>query len=389
MDHMLPPSDGNGRECHLSQLMNNPFLLKTWQAYIQNLEKSSLHGQVDADFHLEFLSKFPFLSDYWLSEATRMFMNRDQEHSLLLFTKARRLGFADIGYWIQYVKHKIETASLEDLWQIFEDARLNIGYSYFGFEFYILYFEFLDSQLQDGLNTNMREMLLRSLIEIPLFSFSSLFELIKKSRSSLAFGMTSFSYLSTPKAASNLSDCYAYMQAHTYELYPFEKDLALTLSEFSGKADSRYIQSWFSLIGYAESTTNARHVENLCQRALWDTSYQLQICEQFFEALLRLGKRRAAVELIKTCCNVNFSTHLLMRYIDFELWSGNFLRASSVITEVLRCNSAGTVPMYEKFLEIESLFQRLPEEGNRTDEFITSVADSSKACFRTKLKQLR
>lgn len=318
-----------------------------------------------------------------------MFMNRDQKHSLLLFTRAQRLGFADIVFWIRYIKHKVSTSSPEELWLIFEEARLNVGFSYFGFEFYTLYFEFLDSQLQNDPNNNMREVLLRSLIEIPLFSFSSLFELIKNFIASPALGKTSTSHSSKPMllTTDSLSQCYAYMQALTYEFYSFEKDLALTSSEYYGKTDSRYIQSWSSLICYAESSTNSRHLENLRQRALWDTSYQIQICEQLFEELLRLGKRRAAVELIKTSCNINFSTHLLMRYIDFEVWSGSLLRASSVITEVLRCNSAGTIPMYEKFLEIESLFQRLPK-GSRADEFLSLIPNSSKTCSRAKLIQL-
>lgn len=334
-----------------------------------------------------FLLKFPYCHNYWINYANWEFKLGRPEMAADIFRSALVELPHSLEIWLNYLQLVLLTNSnVEEIRFIFEAARSKIGYHFHGHEFYDLYLDFL---LTNGLLKNYY-VLLRVVIEIPLYHYAKYFALLmnhledeKKrlgdgdgvdglpdvlryiipAKEGAAFGLKG-PHINQNKMVSKLkkilTDIYITTQYKVYELYQFESKILKSYFDVSFIL-SQELSNWEEYLEFIELKNYPTLYIKICyERCLVVTAMYPKFWIKYCDYFINNGKKieNAKQTLIKgiqfTPMTNNYQ--LKLKLIDLEMFQGNFLRARDIILNNLRISSE-FLPFICKLISIERLLK--------------------------------
>ncbi|KAM9935688.1 hypothetical protein OXX80_004752 [Metschnikowia pulcherrima] len=378
-------------------LLKNPYDFKLWQKLVYSAESQNglinkNSNQVEIEnlrkSYESFLSRYPFLLRYWMSYALWERRLDHNDKAAEIFLRALRFGGYDVTLWVTYLKFKIETLTnnIGDILKLFEAARQNIGYNYQSFEFYSLYLEFLNTYADQTNNFRKKSiMLLRIMLEVPLYNFSAAYEKIfdfVSSKSSTIDDFSQFMHASNlaalKKSSQNnkkviqeqlekvVADAYVVNQSKSFELFGFERSLVNNESVHEASSISlNQIETWANYLNFVEYTYPFDYVMQLYERALLSTCNHQKIISKYVDYCVIKGKLLQASNILcKTMPSSDRSASVwaLLRLIDLEIATGSVLKAKDLISKYISVNSDVPNSVFEKLMQIEAFIKANDED---------------------------
>lgn len=378
-------------------LLKDPHDFQKWQSLVHFAESQS--GLINKTLnHVEIqnlrksyeaiLEKYPFLLKYWISYALWERKLDHNDKAELIFTRALQVGGHDVTLWVTYLKFKIETLTndIHQLLELFETARLKIGFHYQSFEFYELYLKFLDTYADKTNNFRKKYiLLLRVMLEIPFYNYAAAFELIMEFISpsnSTIEDLSLFMHSSNLKDLKNqfqnnkklileaiqkvLADAYVVNQAKSYELFAYERLITGGLNIHKlGPVSLNQLENWDNYLNFVELTYPSDYVSQLYERSLLDTGNDPNIVMKFVTFCIHAGKINKARNILRKALpktERNVSVKLLVRLCDLEIATGNILMAKDMISRYILVNTSVSNCIFEKLMQIEALISLNDEE---------------------------
>ncbi|EEQ37986.1 hypothetical protein FOB63_001305 [Clavispora lusitaniae] len=386
------------------ELLKNPFDLDLWQQLVHCATYSN--GVVldktasDAQVHLlrvsfdSLLHQYPLLSKYWTAYAEWEFKLGFIERANTVYLKGLTYVGFDLSYWLDYLRFKLRVIGddTQEVLELFEEARLRIGFNFHASDFYLLYLSFLRSYAtKDNGYYEKSIWLIRSTVEIPLYNYSLLFREMMEviNPKSLTFNnlhlLIPDSQLKTWKTQTknNLStiskrlektftDAYVVNQYKSYQIYSFEKNIVSALYYDNHVLSTNQIESWKQYLDFAEQNHTFSYVCQLYERSLVSTAKYCTIVLKFVDYLVSQKKFSMCRQILRKFISVNPSRNdvkLLIRLVDLEVYLGYFERARDIVVNYLALNKTAPNCIYSKLFEVESMFHF---EGD--DEYLSGLA---------------
>ncbi|GEQ71698.1 hypothetical protein JCM33374_g5384 [Metschnikowia sp. JCM 33374] len=378
-------------------LLKDPHDVRLWQSLVHSAEsqnglinKTSNHVEVQnlRTSYESFLERFPFYLKYWMAYALWERRLNNNDRAEIVFSRALQFGQHDVTLWVAYLKFKIETLTnnIGDVLQLFEAARLKIGYHYHSFEFYQLYQKFLNTYA-DNTNSFRKKsiLLLRVMLEIPLYNYSASYDQIisfLSSPSTTIEDLSSFMHETALKALKKssqnnkrliqadlekiIADAYIVNQAKSYQLFNYEI-LVTSNSSSCGAASISVdqLETWDNYLNAIESTYPFDYVAQLFERSLLSTGNNSKIVIKYFNfcfASRKFTKARNVLRKTMSTLERNASIQLLLCLTDLEIATGSVLLAKDMISRYISVNNNVPDSIFEKLLQIEALISSNDEE---------------------------
>ncbi|OBA22920.1 hypothetical protein METBIDRAFT_76069 [Metschnikowia bicuspidata var. bicuspidata NRRL YB-4993] len=378
-------------------LLKNPHDLHLWQSLIHCAESQeglinktlnhiavqNLRKSYDA-----FLERHPFLLKYWIAYALWERQFNENDKAELVFLRALDFGGHDITLWISYLQFKIETLTnnVDQILLLFEAARSKIGYHYHSFEFYQLYLKFLNTYADEKNGFTRKSIfLLRIMLEIPLYNYSSAFDLIFELVSSPSVtidDISSFMNATNLKALKKLTqnnkklileaikrflaDAYIVNQAQSLELFAYERLIAGTSrNQNVASVSLDRLETWYNYLAFVECSFPYEYVVQIFERSLLSTGNHHSIVLMYANFCINKGKINKARNLIRRSLPMKArmaSVDLIICLADIEIATGCILMAKDLICRYILVNSEVLYRIFEKLMQIEALVNPNDEE---------------------------
>lgn len=374
-----------------AELLKAPYSLKLWEKLVSVAEENGKKGinkttptnEVDLarTSYQKLLQQYPLLFNYWIKYADLEFKQGNLHKAEEIYTLAlnSHLQYC-IELWLSFLLFKLNTiASNEDvILALFEKARGKIGYHFYADEFYKLYLQFLSTYATPNNNyTKKYHVLLRILVEIPLYNYSYfaklLFNILTKE---LTFERVSFLVptkdVSAFKKQTNnnikeiglrlkktFTDVYITTQYKVYQLFKFEKNISRPYFDvtFLSTQDQ---QNWDLYLSFVELHYPMDFVVLTYERCLLATAnydhFWIRYANFYISSLKLIAARET---LQRGSHHLNSSTdnghNLLIKLIDLEIFEENILNARDLIFGYIKLNVSTPLPLYERLIVVERL----------------------------------
>lgn len=372
-----------------TKLLSDPDNLSLWEQLIKDAEynnklginKSSSVEAVDL-LHVtynKFLDKYPLLFGYWIRYAEWEFKLGNTLKAELIYEKSLQHLSYSIEIWVSYLNFKINTINnnILEVLSLFEKARRHIGNHFHGYEFYVLYLQFLqDYETADPPKFKSRYYVLyRIIIEIPLYHyehfFKSFMDIItelallekEKFRAILPYliptkDLNRYSKLEPKSVAVSLKkifvDIFITTQYKVYELYAFEKeftrqyyDVKLLLIQQQDKWDL-YID--FLKLKYPQEIVMLN-----IERCLIVTSSYPRFWIKYANYFISSRQFLQAIEVLSRGYSFNNHYKLLIKLIDVHITLEQYTKAKDLLVAYITNNVSIPIPIYEKLIAVERL----------------------------------
>lgn len=317
-------------------LLKDPYSLSKWSKILDSKEfiiNKASNSQKIQNFRAifdNFLSVYPQSEKFWLKYIKIEFDLGNFSQCQQLYDRGFRYLSYSIYFWVLYLKFRIESSpvtvdNITEYLELFESARLYIGFGYFAYDFYKLYFEFLETyESLSDLNFDKKyEVLLRYTAEIPMHNYSLIFELLLQK-----IDEKLIKYID--KNRKNIGEIYTVTQYKSFKLYDFEKALKPYF-------DVKYIsvnelKCWDKYLDYVELNYHYEYVVQLYERAIIRTSNYDDIWIKYTGYLIQLKKYHLAANLLKRALSLrNFNRGtLLSKFVDLMIHDGDYITAKSL-----------------------------------------------------------
>jgi len=375
-------------------LIKDPDNFELWQQLIASAEYNDRRGiakstpppqlQTLRISYARFLAKYPFMYKYWIRYAEWEFKLVDVDAAVKVYENAFQHLQYCIELWVNYLQFRINTITnnVDQILGLFEKARRLIGLHFYSYEFYTLYLSFLESYATEE-NQFKRKYytLLRLILEVPLYHYEyfykKFFELINQFASDSKHHLE-LKYLvpvidlqrnvkNLPQQLKKIfTDAYITTQYKVYELYHFEKRFKRHYNDV--KLISRQqLDSWLQFFDFLELK---KYPQLYIEMNYWRYIY---IASNYQESWINFANYSIYYK------NFNLARHVLIRgwrylgdytilikLIDLEVFLKQFHRAKDLIVDYLKYNVSVPIPIYEKLISIERLF-------NDDDDHILSL----------------
>lgn len=394
------------------ELLKSPHDFSLWQKLVHfaenpqiKLNKTSDDAQVDilrASYDA-ILQKYPFLTKYWSAYANWEYRMGHNDIATAVFERAMRFLDSDVDMWTAFLTFKLETITdnVPEIFTLFENARLKIGYHFHSADFYALYISFLKCYATKENNFGKKYViLLRNAIEIPLYGYSSIFKeffdiisplnLTNETLACLIPELQLKSFrnqnqsnlkMSSSKLKKCFTDLYITTQAKSLQLFEYEKTLSKTPYFGIKPLSQGDLAIWDAYLTFVELAYPSIYVSQVYERCLIITANYSKFVIRFADYLITNKKPLAAKTVLKKFTSLNpnqNNIHCFLRLIDLEIYQGNHLKARDMLVSYLACNKNVPIPVLEKLLNVESLFSVDDEKY-----LLTLVADFIKRTHST------
>lgn len=371
-------------------LLKQPYDLELWQKFIHHAEH--YNGSIldktasDAQVHLlrvsyeAFLLRFPLLSKYWSAYAEWEFKLGHIQRANAVYSKGIAYVGHDVNYWIDFLRFKLRVIgdNTNELLELFEEARFKIGFNYYASDFYLLYLSFLRtySTVDNGYDKKS-VWLFRSITEIPLYNYSTLYKeffrmispksltfdillcLLPESQEKQWKAQSKNNLVSISKKLEKVfTDAYVVLQYESFQIFSFEKSLIPILHYSSDILSTNEIEIWVRYLDFAEQKYPFLFMYQLYEKCLISTAKYTKLVEKFSDYLLLKGKFNLCRQVLKRFVFINHNRNnieLLLRLVDIELYLGRYFKARDIVVKYLEINDNAPNRVYLKLIEIESL----------------------------------
>lgn len=346
----------------LSELLRAPDDLSLWEklvGLVLPLKLSSADEKAMARAaYDQMLARFPLLTNYWKKYAEMEVQLGDTTRAAQVYrTGLRHLPYC-LDLWLSYLHHKIETLTdnVDEIVGLFEEARTRIGHHYYAYEFYKLYLDFLDAY-----NKHQEYyVLLRIVVEVPLFHYAYFFRLLFAAIARCAKEPKMVEWL-VPQSSrrrddrpievavkKHFVDVYITTQFAVFEMYPLEKEL---INYWDQKPRSQQqLAAWERYCDFIElrypSMARLAH-----ERAVEATARYPDGWLRYARYLRRHGFRTELVlhRAVAHCAN----HRVVMALVDALVGARQASRARDVVVNYIAHLAYVPFEVYEKLLNLE------------------------------------
>lgn len=372
-----------------TELVRSPENFDLWQQLILAAESNGNKGinkitpieevNVLRISYQKLLEKYPLLTNYWIKYAELEFKLGDTEKANEIYgSSLKHLGYS-IELWTAYLTFKINTLNdnLNEILDLFETARTKIGYHFHAYEYYKLYLSFLDNYRDQALNDFQLKyyVLLRVVVEIPLYRYDYFFKLLFDSIALIPNTPLLIPFLipakeltkkqSDPKTVSIqlkklFIDAYITTQFKTYELFNFEKNLLRDYFDHK-YITNQQLETWNRYLDYLElSKLPQPYIMFAYERCLIATANYPNFWIRYANYFITIHSYTKAIESLMRGYSLNGNYKILLKLVDLHVHTKKFSKARDLIILFIKYNSSVPLPVYEKLLNLESLFH--PED---------------------------
>lgn len=340
------------------KLLKDPYNLKLWQNLVQEQDNgitklTPVEKLNDVRVvYQDLLLTFPMLVNYWIKYIKFEYELGNFLNCELIYTKAFGFLSYSIDLWISFLQFKLHTTPITsdtvgDLLYLFEAGREKIGYHYYSFEFYKLYLQFLNDYQLLGINFDKKyEILLRIIVEIPIYHYNYFFEKLLNLNNNNQLKYLTNDFKNFKKI---LIDIYITTQYKSYKLYEFEK--SLTNYYHVKYLSQQELHQWDKYLDYVELNYPNNFIIQLYERSILTTANYSLMWTKYMNYLLQRKQYVYLQMIMKRCLNVKKFNNdkLFIKLINLQLYFNNNLLAKSLINST-------SLPMMEKLLSLEWLF---------------------------------
>lgn len=378
-----------------TELVKDPDSLELWEKLVlvaENNQKKEINKSSSEDeiellrvSYESLLEKYPLLFNYWVRYASWEFkLGNTGKANSIYETGLQPLNHC-IELWVEYLNFKIRTIrdNLDEIVDLFEKARLQIGYHFHSYDFYKLYLKFLkDYQDIEPKFQVKYYVLLRIIIEIPLYHyeyfFKILFDLIAEIgksqilKNQIISSLVPKSELNTYKKLDLKStsvqlkkifvDVYITTQFKVYELFQFEKKI--TDSFFSTQYISQQqLGNWDRYLDFLELKEYPQEcIELTYHRCLIHTASYCQFWIKYANYFIVNQNFKQAADILTKGIFFCNDYSLIIKLVDIHIYLHEFFRARDLILLYIKQNIFIPIPIYEKLLNLERLFNQDDDE---------------------------
>ncbi|KAI5961381.1 uncharacterized protein KGF55_004004 [Candida pseudojiufengensis] len=388
------------------ELIKDPDNFQIWQKLIESAEYNDRQGiskstspnklnQLRISYE-KFLDKYPLSYIYWIKYADWEFKLGNTELSLAVYERSFTHLKYCIELWISFLKFKINTIgnNEEEILGLFEKARGLIGYHFYAYEFYNLYLSFLENySTEENQFKRKYYILLRLILEIPLYHyeyfFRKYFDVISqlndpKFQEIIKYIVPERDQKKNPKIlAVQLKklfiDAYITTQFKVYELYQFEKKITKHFNDF--KFISRQnLDNWNLYFDFLQLKQYPfAYIEMNYWRFVYITcaypSCWIKLSDFYNYHLNYNISKQVLIRGWKITGNYK----ILIKLIDLELFMKQYLRAKDLILNYLKYNISIPIPIYEKLINIERIFNK--DDDHLIEVFRMIIQDTQNDWF--------
>lgn len=377
------------------ELLENPEDFQLWEKLIKAAENNSKRGInkttpeeevcVLRVSYQKLLDKYPLLVNYWVRYAEWEFKLGDTHRSELVYKDGFRHLAYSIDLWVSFLNFRINTLNnnLSELLDLFESARKKIGYHFHASDFYKLYLIFLQNYQNDTNNFKAKYyILLRMVIEIPLYNYEYFFKLLFDDIASINTHNKDLIEHFVPQkelckkmyepksAATHLKkifiDVYITTQFKVFELFTFEKKLTRSYFDFN-YISLQQLDTWSRYVDYLELKRYPQeYVEFVYERSVLVTALYPNIWIKYANYHISHNKYSRAIEALTRAYTLNNNYKILIKLVDIHLYLKNIVKARDLILAYIRYNSSIPIPIYEKLVNIERLM-------NADEEYLVNL----------------
>lgn len=366
------------------ELIKDPDNFELWQQLITSAEYNDKNGiskstpqsqlEILRTSYDKFLTKYPFMYKYWIRYAEWEFKLTDVDAAVKIYEDAFQHLGSCIELWVNYLQFRINTIT-NNVYQVlglFEKARKLIGCHFYSYEFYTLYLSFLESYATEE-NQFKRKYytLIRIILEVPLYHYEyfykKYFELIGRMGNDVKH-QPDLQYLvpanELQRNAKNLpqqlkktfTDAYITIQYKVYELYHFEKRFKRQYNDV--KLLSRQeLDSWIQYFDFLQLKKYPQlYIELNYWRYIYIAANYRESWVKFADYFIFYGKFNLARRVLIRGWKYLGDVQILIKLIDLEIFLKQFHRAKNLIIEYLKYNVSIPIPIYEKLISIERIF---------------------------------
>ncbi|KAG7662670.1 uncharacterized protein J8A68_003800 [[Candida] subhashii] len=372
-----------------TELIQDPNNLNLWQRLVETAEFNEKRGitkvtpppelELLRSSYRQLLKKFPLLFNYWIRYA-------DWEFKLGNTSRANEIyleGLQHLNYcielWISYLQFKMNTLTnnLNEILNLFEQARKLIGYHFHSYEFYKLYLSFLENFQTDS-NQFLKKyyVLLRIIIEIPIYHyeyfykkfFDAIAQIGQEEDNKLIslIAPAKFTYKDNKSLSIELKNSFmgAYIttQFKVYELFNFEKKLSRQYFDVKIISKQQF-DTWYQYLEFLELKQYPfSFIELTLHRFLYSTAQYPDSWIKLADFYIFHGKYNSAKQALSRGLIYNGDYRPLIKLIDLEIFLKQYLRARDLLVNYIKFNISIPIPIYEKLLSIESMLNKDDDE---------------------------
>lgn len=382
-------------------------LIHTSETQLSQISESSLQHsqhQLLRESYRALLLKYPLFSKYWSAFAIWEYRLGFRDEAAIVFLEGMRFVSYDVQYWLEFLNFKLETItdSTEEMLYLFEEARSKIGFTYYSSEFYSLYISFLKryATTENGYEKKMI-ILLRQIIEIPLYNASYFFKLMLELISARSITYNKLRMLipepnlrelkvQTKNDLSKISrklekiftDSFVVTQYESYQIFGFERRLGKYLQFRPEPISCGDIELWSFYLLFIEQKYPFAYVQQLYERVILVSAYYSDFVIQYFDLLLReqqINNARSLMEKVLSLHSTLQSFRCLIRLIDLEISVNRIHRCRDLIIAYLEVNEDAPLELYEKMIQIEVSIDN-GDNGKILCELMAAILAKTKSC---------
>lgn len=338
-------------------LLNKPLSKTVWQSCLDDIDKISQseghQGSSISDFSTRVaeahLQRYPYLSAYWNRLGSRNAHNQKAVEAQEVLQQGLNYLDYDAALWIIYLRLKllITHDDLNHLFELFEEARYKVGWTFYSSELYYLYFSFV---MQNFSLLKRYEKIVKTLraqlLTAPLYNQT---------------GVLSHVRSVIPPAASSLVKAYnenvLSQRIYSSMSLPFEREILKLNNEFRFHRTSNV---WRRYTEAMKDVAPTPLMISLFERGLLCTNFSNHLVEDYIAFLLELGMVNRCKSILKRALHQEKTTHHI-RYIiwlaKMEIYEGNYVSARDYIAQTIGCNGVLSNELEELLVFIEELFQ--------------------------------
>jgi pre-mRNA-processing factor 39 len=343
----------------------------------------------------QFLLKFPFMEQYWITYAEKEFKLGYTEKSLAVYEQALEvLPFSNL-VWLSYLRLLKETElDYSKLLSYYKRAEVLIGLHYHSYEFWK---DFIDVEHSYNGKSLHYFNLLKKVVAIPMFNYSYFFSLLFKEIDNITemtilklvpqqelnkkfklqmdetFTAKNIDYHDVKsKLKKVFTDSYITTQFKSFEQYYYEKNIKLEYFVPGLYKTYQELADWESYISYMELNGTFNQIEQLYHRALVPLANYPQIWLKFADFYLSKNNIQAAKQVLHKSALFLTKSNLIniqLKLIKIELMLNNIIKARDIAQLILDNNKeTGTDISYDilvEFVKVDNILSFNKQESFR------------------------
>lgn len=374
-----------------TQLLKNPYNLKLWEKLVEAAEsnngnrinKISSRQEVDllrASYE-NLLNKYPLLVNYWIRYAEWEFKLGNTQTANEVYEKSLLNLSYSIELWISYLNFRIKTidSDVKKVLSVFESARSKIGYHFHSHEFYSLYLSFLQNYANDHNGFKLKYyVLLRIIIEIPIYHYGIFFKKLFTAITEKNLTMEAVGYLVPEKELPQFTnikdmktvslklkkiftDVLITTQYKVFQVFYFEKKITRPYYDVSYLSNQE-ITNWNNYLNFIELNYPLDYVILSYERCVLTAANYSRFWIRYANFFINSMNYTIAKEILHRGLNFDNNYKLLIKLVDLELFTGDYLKARDLILSHVKVNKLIPIKVYEKMISIERLMNPTDDE---------------------------